>query len=169
MYNLNSPINRSLDRFKIKDWCMKNLSPSEFWRYLNLSDSERQVFDEKMWDNQVSKFLSKRIEGEDEDPGDEYWPSSELEWESVEGREHSGPGLATIINLDFSDPEADIGYSETLSFWSERSLPWVANNEYSHYNPSEWNESNDSLVRIVKERRKLPEDYNQLLLGMSLV
>lgn len=166
MYNLDSHINKSMNSFLIKDWCMENLSPGEFWRYLNLSDSERQVFDEEVWDNQVSKYLSKKIE--DQDPGDS-WPISELDWEEIAGRTHSGPGLAAVTDLDLLSPQEDEAYSETLKFWYERGCPWIANNHYSHYNPSEWNELNDSLVRTFKKRGKFSENYNQLLLGVSLV
>ena len=56
MYNLDSHLNKSLDRFKIKDWCMKNLSTSEFWEYLNLDDSHRQIFEERFWEGYVKGY-----------------------------------------------------------------------------------------------------------------
>ena len=96
-------------------------------------------------------------------------PITERGWELVEGRFHSGPGLATVMDLDPLNPEADKKYFEELEFYSERGCPWLVHNYFDHYNPAEWNEANDSLVRTLKERKKSPPDYSQLLLGIPLV
>ena len=184
MYNLDSTINRSLDRFKIKDWCLKNLSPSEFWQYLSLTDTDLEAFEEDIWSQMMEGYEEPWRWNEDEilritndeslesllDPSD-TWPTSELEWEEISGKTHYGPGLAAVNRVclcPFHIRNGEKEYSEILSFWSERGFPWVARNYFSHYDLTEWNEMNDSLVRTVKERRKSIENYNQLLLGISL-
>jgi len=107
---------------------------------------------------------------EDVEYAGDTWPISELEWElEVNGIAHSGPGLAAVINLNPLDPEGDKAYFEVLTYFSQRGCPWIAKNHFSYYNPTEWNGMNDSLVRGAEARQKRPENYDQLLLGVSLV
>ena len=92
-----------------------------------------------------------------------YYPFSQNR-----GSWHTGPGLATVMDLDLDDPEGKL-YFEELVGWTERGMPWRIRENYGHYDPVFWNEENDSLVRSFKERRKQPEDYAQFSIGVPLI
>ena len=51
------------DRLKIKNWCIENLSPSEFWRYLSLDDSHRQIFEECFWRGYIEGYEKGHEDG----------------------------------------------------------------------------------------------------------
>lgn len=144
----------SLDRLQIQGTCLKILSPNEYWEYLNFNEELREIFERginigyEMGYNAWAGML---------DEGD-TWPSSKEEWDwEVNRRIHSGPGLLNLEHLP--------------GFEGDYCHPQLVNYN-RHYQPEQWNEMNEALVRGTggnKRKRKIYVDYDQLFLNISLI
>jgi|SRR3972149_4046138 len=89
MYDLDGYHNESLDRFRVRYWCRKNLSTSDFAKYLDLDESTRQLFEEVIWNSYISGYEKGYLEGEGSLESDPVESTPEEIFRNF----NSGPGL----------------------------------------------------------------------------